>query len=251
MTDKPKVLFIGAHNDDCEYGAGGVAAMLSALGCETVFLNIACTRHAVFDEQTLARMNKQETDAAAVLGATKIIIGERGRQTYAYTQDNCDAVEEQLHILKPDIVFTHWHQDYHVEHVAAAKCVMDALCVADVHGDRPREVYAFEAGPNQTSVFFNPDFYVDIGEVVPLVMQSLRVFNQHHANGEGLATEKEVAARFRGHLAHTQYAEAFKIMKYPYGYEDNDLLLMTLLKGRYCWSGGGMYPYGRRYFFGQ
>ena len=27
-----KALFIGAHNDDCEYGAGGIATHLAALG---------------------------------------------------------------------------------------------------------------------------------------------------------------------------------------------------------------------------
>lgn len=249
MKKSPKVLFIGAHNDDCEYGAGGAAALLKSAGCETVFLNVACTRHAAFDGETLAVMNKQETDAAAVLGASKIITGERTRETYFYNQQNVDIIEEQIHRSKPDIAFMHWHHDNHIEHVAAAKCALDALCLADVHGSRPREVYAFEAGPNQTSNYFNPDLYIDIGSVFDKVKESLLVFNQHHANGKGLALEKEVAARFRGHLAHTTYAEAYKIMNYPYGYEDNELMLPKLLKGRFCWAGGGMYPYGRRYYF--
>ncbi len=248
METRAKILFIGAHNDECEYGTGGVAAMLNELGCETVFLNVACTRHADFDAETLRKMNKQETDAAKVLGASKIITGERSKETYFYKQQNVDIIEEQLREIKADIVFMHWQQDNHIEHVAAAKCTLDALCIADVHGYVPREVYAFEAGPNQTSVYFNPDFYVDIGSVMDRVKEGLLVFNQHHANGEGLWEEKEVAARFRGHLAHTTYAEAFKIMKYPYGYGDNELLLFKLLQGRCCWGGGGMYPYGRRYF---
>jgi LmbE family N-acetylglucosaminyl deacetylase len=37
MTDKPKVLFIGAHNDDCEYGAGGVAPCCRRWGAKRCF----------------------------------------------------------------------------------------------------------------------------------------------------------------------------------------------------------------------
>lgn len=249
MKDKPKILFIGAHNDDCEYGTGGVAALLNELGCETVFLNIACTRHDDFDEKTLARMNKQETDAAAVLGAKKIITGERGREAYSYTRANVNIIEEQLLDIRADIVFIHWHQDYHIEHVAAAKCSLDALCIADVHGYAPREVYAFEAGPNQTSAFFNPDFHIDITSVMERVKESLMVFDQQHAHGPGLWREKEIATRFRGKMAHCPYAESYKIMKYPYGFEDVELWLPKLLKGKFSWNGGGMYPYGRRYYF--
>lgn len=248
MADQPKVLFIGAHNDDCEYCTGGVAALLNEQGCENVFLNVACTRHADFDEKKLEIMNKQETDAAKVLGASKIITGERSKETYCYTQENVDIIEEQLHAIKADIVFMHWQQDNHIEHISTAKCTLDALCLAEVHGYRPREVYAFEAGPNQTAPYFHPDFYVDIEDVMDRIKESLMVFNQHHAVGLGLWTEKEVHARFRGHIAHTIYAEAFKIMNYPQGFDDNDLELMKLLKGKFCWAGTGMYPYGRRYF---
>jgi len=249
MEKMPKVLFIGAHNDDCEYCAGGVAAMLNELGCETVFLNVACTRHADFDEKTLEAMNKQETDAASVLGASKIITGERGKETYFYTQKNVNIIEEQLLKIKADIVFIHWHEDNHIEHVSTAKCTVDALCLAAVHDYEPREVYAFEAGPNQTANYFNPDFYVDIAGVMDRIKGSLFVFNQHHAVGDGLWREKEIATRFRGHMGHKIYAEAYKIIKFPSGYEDNELLLMKLLQGKFCWAGGGMYPYGRRYFY--
>ncbi len=169
MNGMPKILFIGAHNDECEYGTGGVAAMLNELGCETVFLNVACTRHADFDAKTLDKMNKQETDAAKVLGASKIITGARSKEAYFYTQKNVDIIEKRLLEIRADIVFMHWRQDNHIEHVATAKCTLDALCLADVHGYAPREVYAFEAGPNQTSVYFNPDFYVDIGSVIDRV----------------------------------------------------------------------------------
>lgn len=249
MAGKITTLFIGAHNDECEYGTGGTAVLLKERGCETVFLNVACTRHADFDPETLARMNRQELAAAELLGASKIILGERSKEAYFYTQKNVDRIEKQLHRIKPDLVFIHWHQDNHIEHVAAAKCSLDALCLADVHGDCPREVYAFEAGPDQTSTYFNPDFYIDIGDVFAKVRESLLMFNQQHADGKGLALEKEVAARFRGHLGNRTYAEAFKIMKYPHGYDDCELLLPKLLKGKFCWAGRGMYPNGRSYHF--
>ena len=39
--DQLRALFIGAHNDECEYGTGGLAYLLHQAGVKTRFYNTA------------------------------------------------------------------------------------------------------------------------------------------------------------------------------------------------------------------
>lgn len=248
MTEKKKIMFIGAHNDDCEYGTGGIAALLAQQGHELLFLNVACKRYSERTPERLKIEDEMEIRAAEILGATKKIVGDRSSKAYYRTPENTEIIMNEIVAFKPDIVFMHWPKDNHVEHIAVSKCTLDALCLAAVRRAVPNETYAFEAGPDQSVQFFHPDIYIDITSVAEKVEQSLKTFDMEHANGEGLWREKDVCARFRGHVVGVKYAEALKIIKFPTGFENNELLLPKLLKGKFAWHNVGMYPWGRQYF---
>lgn len=243
-----KILFIGAHNDECEYGTGGIAALLSHAGHEVMFLNVACKRHSVRTPERLKVEEEMERRAAEILGAKKKIVGDRSSSAYFQTPENTEIIMNEIIAFKPDIVFMHWPKDNHIEHREVSRATLDALCLAAVRCVIPSETYAFEAGPDQTMQYFQPDIYIDITEAAPLVEKSLKTFDMEHANGEELWREKEVCARFRGHLAGVKYAETLKIIKFPTGFEENELLLPKLLKGKFSWHNVGMYPWGRQYF---
>ena len=74
------------------------------------------------------------------------------------------------------------------------------------------------------------------------------VFDQPKAQGRHLWREKEVSAKFRGHMASAgfEYAEAYKIIRFPRKY--NELMLPKILKEKYRWAGHGQYPWGMRYY---
>ncbi len=120
-----------------------------------------------------------------------------------------------------------------------AKASYKALCTAGPHGTKVPEVYAYMAGSDQTTDF-HPDIALDVTESMPRVRESLLVFNQVHANGEGLWCEKEISAAYTGYINGFQYAETLKIVKYPEG--SNDFLLRTLLKDPFRWCGSTQYP---------
>lgn len=254
MTAK-KALFIGAHNDDCEYGTGATARLLYEKGYEIVFLNPAVRHRNPLTGEALRDALWQEQESARILGARKILLGPHGEEPYQYddviyTYDKANtlAIRRVLREERPDLVFIHWPKDNHVDHAAVSRCSMDAVCLAPCDGWAPREVYAFEAGPYQTMVYFQPDLYITADSVMEKVKESLLVFDQPSAGGKWLWKEKDVCAAFRGHVAGVAYAEAFKILKFPFGEQGSDLWLRRDLEEQFAWAGFHGYPWGRQYF---
>ena len=242
-----KALMIGAHNDECEFGLGGIACLLREAGVQVRTLIVAAKWHAPLSEAEKEETRRQETRAGELLGVEKRVIGDREASTWMETPETVCAIEKEIHDFRPDIAFIHWPQDNPAEHREAAKASLRALTVAAPHGTRVREVYAFEAGPNQSMVFFRPDLAIDVTEAMPAVRESLRAYHQAHAQGDGLCREKEVSAAFRGHVCGAKYAEALKIVKFPDG--GQDFLLRQLLGERFRWWGNAQYPaYGYLYF---
>ncbi len=245
-----RVMVIGAHNDECEYGVGGVTKLLTDRGCEVRFLNPCASFHISPGEITPAeeaRWKQQEQDAAAVLGASKVLFDNYMESVYTPGHDSILAIEREILSFQPQIVFIHWPEDNHIEHRMTAHDAFDALCLAHVDGAHIKEIYAFEAGPNQTGVYFAPMFAVDITETMPTLKESILKFDQPHAKGAGIFKEKEIAAAYRGHVAGCAYAEVFRIVKFPNG--GDDFLLRQMLKDKFRWWGNGMYPAGGKPYF--
>ena len=246
--DLMNVLYIGAHNDDCECNAGGVAALLKEKGCKQLFVNPASIWHGDnISEETRKEWELQEIEAAKILGAQKIQTADRYSGLYQCNADDIKKLTKIICDFNPDIVFIHWPMDNHIEHRAVAELSEKALCLAHVKGSKISEIYAFEAGTAQTSDFFKPDFYIDVESVLETVNESLRCFNQNTAKAHNLCRDKETRSIFRGSQIGIKYAEAFKIIKYPN--RNNDFMLKQLLNDQFCWAGNGMYPAGGYNYF--
>lgn len=239
-----KIMCIGAHIDECEYGVGGVSALLAEQGHEVYFLNPATFLHT--SEEGREKMMRQSEAAAAVLGVRKTVwLNEKRDRTWLCTLENIDRIQLELEEFAPDILFIQWPRDNHPEHVEVAKASYRAL--SNALTIRVHEVYAFEAGPDQTGKFFFPNFTVDITDVFPKAEASLRCFAAEHADGDYMVEEKKICARYRGHQNGQNLAEPFAIIKYPDG--GDDFYLRTLLAGRFRWCGCRQYPaFGREYF---
>ena len=76
-----KAVFIGAHNDDIEYCAGGMAYHLKQAGFALYFLKVACKRRvykkhgratdAFSDPAACAEYDRQDMAAAEIFGAPR------------------------------------------------------------------------------------------------------------------------------------------------------------------------------------
>ena len=244
-----KVLIIGAHNDECEFGCGGTAKLLHDKSCEVLFLVTADIWHNdSITESEKMEYEEQSNCAAERLGARKITIGPHDTLLYQGGHETVLNIVSIILDFKPDIVFIHWPYDNHLEHRLVAQDSYQAVCVANVQGANIKEVYAFEAGPGQSQCMFEPDFTIKIDSVFQDVTESLKCFNQPTANGEWLCQEKSAGSPFRGLTnGRNIKAEGFKIIKFPNSNED--FLLKELLNDNFKWYGSGMYPaYGKLYF---
>lgn len=255
--DKPRRLMVfGAHNDDPEFDAGGLAEYLRRLGWEIRFV-VVCHKRRCSKKQEktyvgetygnseiMAEYLRQDREAAAVLGADKYYVVPPDNNFFFYREEDIAAMREMIEDFEPDIVLVHWPQDNHYEHVEAGKAAMLALSYSAVNC----EVYAFEGGPWQTGCYFMPDFTVNITSTMEAVEKSLMCYDQISANGPGLVNEKQVIARYRGHMAGFEYGESYKILRFPCG-DDPEMILPKLLGKDFRWGGGRQYMWGNQYQF--
>ncbi len=238
-----RALFLGAHNDECEYGTGGLAWLLHQAGVRTRFYNPKTCDPGLSSEER-ERVYRLSRDAAALLGAEKVCESPE-HPIWVCSEAHVDRILREILEFRPHLVFLHHPRDTHSEHREVARASYEAVCLAPAYGWHPREIYAFEAGPDQTVQYFTPDIVIDITDVMELLDRC------YHAFGEGLGDqllgEKRVGAAYRGLKSGFAYGEAYKIVKFPDG--GGDLTLRTLLPDRFRWFGNEYYPaYGEMYF---
>ncbi len=128
-------LMIGAHPDDMDLRASGLAMRVTEQGHRAVFLSVANGNagHMSMTREALRLRRKQEmADAAAVFGI--------GRYDTLDIDDGCvtadlptrEKLMRYIRSVKPDVIVTHRTCDYHPDHRACGVLVMDCSYMAGV-----------------------------------------------------------------------------------------------------------------------
>ncbi|ABL78593.1 PIG-L deacetylase family protein [Thermofilum pendens] len=174
FEDAERVLCVGPHPDDCEYGAGGTLAYLARSGKRVVYLILTDgskgTTSPGVDPRELAEIRrKEQEEAARIIGVEKVIWLGYPDTELPYTPEARNSVIRVIREERPDVVFSPdpWllyeaHPDHRVGGLLAAEAVMLSPLPL-VHVGAPhavkRLVFYYTARPN----FFQPvDGYVDI-----------------------------------------------------------------------------------------
>ncbi len=134
MTDRPRLLILGAHPDDAEYSAGGLATRYRQLGrvVKMVSVTDGSAGHHQRSPQELIPMRREEAAAAgAVIGAAY--------ETWDFpdgrlqpTLEVRDRIIREIREFRPDLVLTHRPCDYHPDHRIVGQCVQDASYMVTV-----------------------------------------------------------------------------------------------------------------------
>lgn len=176
MTDETlHVMVIGAHQDDCDVKAGGVACKYVDRGHDVTGVSVTdgAKGHHEQGGATLVRCRKAEMRAsAAVAGAEARFLdvpdGEV-RPTLEYRNTIIRLIRE----CEPDLLFTHRPNDYHPDHRYTAPLVQDAASLVTVPnvcpGTAPLEsspVIAHLYDPFEPPHPFSPDVVVGIDGVI-------------------------------------------------------------------------------------
>jgi len=133
-----RCLAIGAHPDDIEFGAGGTLARWAAGGCEVTMVIVTDGSKGTWSpdvepaDLAAARVVEQ-ANAAAELGAVRVIHLDRVDGELEYTMELRAEICARIRRFRPDIVLSHdpWRRyQLHPDHRATGWAATDGIVAA-------------------------------------------------------------------------------------------------------------------------
>ena len=194
---KLRIICFGAHPDDCELRAGGVAAMWAERGHHVLFVSVSNGDIGHWRESggALARRRQAEVNAAhKQLGIQGEILDIHDGEVMP-TLENRRTITRLIREWKADVVLTHRPNDYHPDHRYTAILVQDAaFMVAVPHfcPDAPHlkknPAFFYFADGFQKPVPFNPDVVVGIDAVMEKKLAALAELESQFYEGGALGS---------------------------------------------------------------
>lgn len=225
-----KILAIGAHPDDVELLCAGTLALYTKKGYE-VFICHICDGNkgsAVHTSEEIAKIRRKEAqDSANVIGAKSLWGGIADGEVVLDLNSRVKVVDV-IRQANPDIIITHFPNDYHSDHINVSRLVFEATYLANLKllktsyppSDKLPYLYYMDtlAGIN-----FVPQEYVDITHTIEIKIEMMMKMksqlgwlkDMHNCEAEDFIRS---VAKFRGFQAGVLYAEAFvQQQMYPQG----------------------------------
>ena len=171
---RSKILAIGAHPDDIEFGCGGVLLAEAARGQQIVLA--ICSRGEASSNGTPAEREKEARAAAAMLGATVHFLDLGGDAHMEASAANALTLARCIRSIRPEIVLAPTTcGDQHPDHTVVGAVSRNALRIARYGGltelrDLPphgvRHFFAYAITPGAEPPRDCPAVHVDISEYV-------------------------------------------------------------------------------------
>ncbi len=188
-----RIICFGAHPDDCELQAGGVAARWAAKGHKVKLVSTTNGDIGHWREAggPLALRRKAEVEAAAkVLGTTAEVLDIHDGELLP-TLENRRTIVRLIREWQADIVMGPRPNDYHPDHRYTSILVQDAAFMVtvpffcpDVPALKTNPVFLFYPDRFQKPAPFQPDILVSIDEVLEQKLQALGLLvSQFHEGG--------------------------------------------------------------------
>jgi LmbE family N-acetylglucosaminyl deacetylase len=173
--EKARIICFGAHPDDCDIKAGGVAVKWAAAGYPVKFVSVT-NGHAGHQKQggrvLAARRRAEAAESGRRAGITYDVLDHPDGELTPSLQAR-RAVIRQIRSWRADLVLSPRTNDYHPDHRYTAVLVQDAAylvtvpnLVPEVPALRRNPVFAYLADPFRTPAPFRPDVVVAIDDVL-------------------------------------------------------------------------------------
>ncbi len=183
MTDPPlRLLILGAHPDDAEFHAGGLATIYARQGhlVKMVSVTNGAAGHHKMSATELADRRRQEAAAAGnVIGAPYDVWDFPDGQLQP-TLEVREAIITEIRTFAPDLVVTHRTCDYHPDHRAVGQAVQDAsylvtvpLVVPTVPILAKDPVVAYMTDPFTKPTSLHPHAVIDIDPHLDTVVEMI------------------------------------------------------------------------------
>lgn len=201
-----KIVCVGGHPDDPESGCGGTLARYAEAGHRVSIIYLtrgeAGIRGKSHEEAAAIRSAECET-ACKILGAKPIFAGQIDGAT-ELNRARVETLRELLSAEAPDLVFTHWPIDTHMDHQIAGLLTYRSWVAAQ----RKFQLYFMEVDLGAQTQNFHPTDYVDITGVREKKKAALFAHKSQHGD-EIYSRHHEVMENFRGRECGVAAAEGF------------------------------------------
>jgi len=198
---KLRIIVFGAHPDDCEIKAGGVAALWAKQGHHVKF--VAVTNgdigHWKISGGALAQRRTEEAvKAAQILGIETEVLDIHDGELMP-TLDNRKLITRLIREWKADIVISHRTNDYHPDHRYTGILVQDAAFMVivpffcpDVPALDSNPVFMYVSDRFQKPNPFEPDIVVSIDAVIDLKLDALSFMESQFLEGGVSGSEEKM-----------------------------------------------------------
>lgn len=195
------VICFGAHPDDCELQAGGVAAMWAARGHRVKFVSVTNGDIGHWRDAggPLAKRRKAEVAAAdKALGVTSEVLDIHDGELLP-TLENRREIARLIRDWNADIVMSHRPNDYHPDHRYTGVLVQDVAYMVAVPFFAPdtaplkkNPVFLFYADNFQKPTPFTPDVAVNIDAVMDKKLDALMLIESQFYEGGALGNAENI-----------------------------------------------------------
>ena len=198
-----KVLALGCHPDDIEFGCGGTLSKYATAGHD-VYMMVMTEGHAGGDDKV--RKLEQER-AAEIIGCEQLFWGGYRDTELPLTRELIQGLERVIDQVEPAFIFVHYGDDTHQDH--------RVLSQATVTATRYTRNVLFYEGP--TTQNFTPTVFVALDGVIDRKIEALQAHasqvQKTNIGDLNIVELVEAAALFRGTQARIKHAEGFKPLR--------------------------------------
>jgi LmbE family N-acetylglucosaminyl deacetylase len=203
---KLNIVCVGAHPGDPEFGCGGTMAKYSDAGHNVTFLYLtrgeAGNPKKTYAESAALRTAEAET-ACRGLHIVPRFVGQIDGNTVLSNEKNGELLKI-LVSLKPDLVFTQWPVDAHMDHQVTGMLTLTSW----VKMDRQFDLYFYEVNTGSETMAFTPTDYVDISNVMEKKKAAMYAHKTQDPENTYNSFFRQME-EFRGLEAGVKAAEAF------------------------------------------
>ncbi len=207
---KLRIIAFGAHPDDCELRAGGVAAKWAEQGHHVKFVSTTNgdIGHWRIAGGPLARRRTAEVEKAArILGIHTQVLDNHDGELMP-TLENRRTITQLIREWKADIVMSHRPNDYHPDHRYTGILVQDAAFMVTVPFFCPNvphlktnPLFVYYIDRFQRPNPFRPDIVVNIDDVIDKKLTALEALESQFVEGGVFGSPEMVPKTQKEHVA--------------------------------------------------
>ncbi|MDW8417716.1 MAG: PIG-L family deacetylase [Bacteroidia bacterium] len=198
-----KVLFLGAHLDDIELGAGGTLyTILHQTSIEVLCVTLAHDRSGKYP--FLEEEYHKSMDIIGVPKERRWIENFSYRRLHEKRQEVLDLLWRIQEFYGPEVVFTHSRRDVHQDHQVVVQEALRAF--------RKQTILGFEI--TRSSYEFHPQFIIPLShEAVQRKKEAISQYKSYEHRYYMQPHIVEAQARYHGLFCMEEYGEGFEVLR--------------------------------------